>query len=130
MEVHNGNNTFFWSDRWLHVGYLIDFTSEIGTRQLGIRRLAKVSDAAALNSWRVRRCWKPQLQHLITLIHATLLPKPEAGPDKVLWRHSPDFKASFPAAHTWDQIRPFRAKQQWSRFGFHKRFHGSHLTSG
>lgn len=75
MQFHNGEITFFWSDIRLPFENLIELIGGIGTTQLGFRRLAKVSDAVILSSWCTRRCREPQLQHLVTLIHATPLPK-------------------------------------------------------
>lgn len=57
---------------------------------LGIIWLAKLLDAATLSFWRIRRCRKPHLQHLVTLIHVTPLLKPEARPGQSVMVPFPD----------------------------------------
>lgn len=64
-KVRNGSSTHFWFDNWLDVGPLIEIFGEGGTRMLGVRRDAKISEVGNENGWRIRRCRGVHLQETL-----------------------------------------------------------------
>lgn len=97
-------------------GRLIDIMGDSATVHMGIRRLAKVSDAVVDGSWAIRRSRRPRLREVADRIMSLKPPYQNAGLDLCLWRHDQlDFKANFSAFITWDYIRSRRSKQPWSR---------------
>ena len=116
VEVRNGETTYFWFDNWMGSGRLIDVTGAIGTTYLGLPRSALVSNAVSGDGWSLRNKRSRRFQSLNTQILAEPLPDTSRGTDLILWRHKEDgFRDMFPTANTWNQIRPKKAKVDWSK---------------
>lgn len=106
IEVKNGRICRFWFDNWMGKSRLIDVTGAVGTTYLGVPRHAKVSNASAEESWRIRGERSRRYHELYDCIMAIKPPKPEKGEDIVMWKHGDDdFKAVFSAVRTWEQVR-------------------------
>lgn len=105
MEIKNGEATYFWSDHWTKHGKLVDRMGETATRQLGVRRHAKVSEVSVNGLWAIQRCRQPHLRNVVDQLHALPPPNPEAGHDVCLWRHGPMvFKSNFSDFRTGEQL--------------------------
>ncbi|KAG7571789.1 Endonuclease/exonuclease/phosphatase superfamily [Arabidopsis suecica] len=89
-EVRNGHHTFFWFDKWLPMGRLIDQVGEAGICSLGVQRYAKVADAIKDSAWCLRRCRDSRLNEIKQYICGLNIPSSEAGKDVALWRQTAD----------------------------------------
>lgn len=104
IGIKDGNSCHFWFDDWMGQGKLIDITGPTGTTYLGVRRLAKVSEAETLEGWSIRGRRCRRFQELHNSILAKEPPRPDMGRDIVLWRHrNDDFRDYFAATNTWEQ---------------------------
>ncbi|KAG7536572.1 Reverse transcriptase domain [Arabidopsis suecica] len=115
-EIGDGSNTYFWLDRWLPIGRLVDILGTAGSYQLGVPKFAKVSEVVNDAGWSFRRCRNRNVMEVIRGIQGLKVPSSEADMDKVLWRHySDDFRPVYNAASTWDQLRTHAATKEWSK---------------
>ncbi|KAG7533326.1 hypothetical protein ISN45_Aa08g009650 [Arabidopsis thaliana x Arabidopsis arenosa] len=115
-EVRNGRNTFFWFDKWLPMGRLIDQVGETGICSLGVQRYAKVADTIIGATWGLRRCRDRKLNDIKQYICGLNVPDSEAGKDMVLWRHTADeYRSYFSSSRTWDQLRTRSDAKPWSK---------------
>ncbi|KAG2306659.1 hypothetical protein Bca52824_026407 [Brassica carinata] len=116
MDVKDGRSCHFWFDNWTGKGRLIDITGAVGTTYLGVLRHAKVSSAAKEEGWNIRGERSRRYHDLYNCIMDLEPPKPESGKDIVLWKHGDDdYKPTFSAAKTWEQLRSKRNKERWSK---------------
>ncbi|VVB04925.1 unnamed protein product [Arabis nemorensis] len=86
VDVKDGCSTYLWFDNWLSIGPLIDISGEVGTRLLGIRREAKVSEVIRGNNWALRRSRNRSVQDIITYLRTVSIPNDMAGQDRILWK--------------------------------------------
>lgn len=116
IEVKDGRNCHFWFDNWMGKGRLIDITGAVGTTYLGLLRPAKVSNAATEEGWIIRGRRSRRYHDLYESIMVIDPPKADNGANVVLWKHGDDdYKASFSAARTWEQVRSKRNKAAWRK---------------
>lgn len=114
IEVMNGEKAFSWFDDWLEMGKLFDITGATGTRYLGVRRGARVSEAVSQGQWKVRGQRSRHFQALHAKIQATPVMQADLGENVYMWCHAMDtYKEQFSARDTWDQIRSRKAQVAW-----------------
>lgn len=85
-EVRNGDDIYFWSDIWLPQKCLIDILGDSGTRYMGIRRFAKISEVVEAGQWHFRRCRQANIQLIMEQIRGT------SDPDSGCWKGSSALK--------------------------------------
>ncbi|XP_013601237.1 PREDICTED: uncharacterized protein LOC106308642 [Brassica oleracea var. oleracea] len=116
FDIGDGRTTSFWFDNWLGIGKLFNITGAVGTTYLGISRHAKVSDAARGNTWNIRGRRSRRYRELYDQILAAAPPSPGTGSDIILWKHGvDDYRTTFSAARTWDQLRERRSNVDWCK---------------
>lgn len=112
MEVHNGEMTSFWFDRWSQLGVLINLTGERGCIDLGIPLNASIK--VAVHSYRRRRHRNPftkQIAQEITRLQELGLSHEQ---DVCLWkRENDEFKPGFLTSQTWNLIRMHAPQAVW-----------------
>lgn len=115
-RIQSGNDALFWHDNWTGLGPLIDISGANGPRVLGIRSMAKVTEAISGDSWAL-----PRGRHqIIQLIKACLPAEPPVLspliPDLFLWKNSPDSEpGQFKASRTWETLVPAPPPVLWHK---------------
>ena len=116
VDIKDGKTCHFWFDDWLGKGRLINVTGPAGTTYLGVMRHAKVCDAVAGNEWNIRGGRSRRFHELYDSILALAPPAPDKGEDIIMWKHgNDDYRPTFSAARTWDQLRIKKSKVEWCR---------------
>ena len=116
VHIRDGRTTSFWFDNWLGIGKLINITGTVGTTYLGISRHAKVSDATRGNTWNIRGRGSRRYGNIYGQILAADPPSSGTGRDRVQWKHGEDdYRTTFSAARTWDQLRERRSNVDWCK---------------
>ncbi|KAG7536824.1 hypothetical protein ISN44_As13g007510 [Arabidopsis suecica] len=52
-EIGDGSSTFFWLDKWLPIGRLVDTVGPASFYQLGVPKFAKVSEVVNETGWMI-----------------------------------------------------------------------------
>ena len=116
IDIKDGKTSHFWFDDWLVKGRLIDVTGAAGTTYLGVLKHAKVCDAVTGNEWNIRGRRSRRFHDLYDSILAIAPLSPNKGRNIIMWKHGDDdYRPTFSAARTWDQLRVKRTKVEWSR---------------
>ncbi|XP_018480158.1 uncharacterized protein LOC108851250 [Raphanus sativus] len=77
-----------------------------GPRGLRVRKSAVVFDATTNGSWRLPAARSQEMQSIQIAITAIEPPDSVRGPDRFLWRKSPDtFRPAFSSKATWEYLR-------------------------
>lgn len=110
-EVHNGEDTSFWYDRWSKFGILKDLLGERGPLDFGVPDHYSVAEVKKMRRRRNHRVdILNQIEEEIRRLET------ENDEDIVLWKHAEGkFRNNFSTSKTWNQIRNVKQSCTWHK---------------
>ncbi|XP_013617203.1 uncharacterized protein LOC125582245 [Brassica napus] len=112
-NVNNGENSWFWYDRWTPFDQLINFLGPNGPRDLRIPTSAHVKDACSASGWLLSQ---PRSDNALKLhIHLTTITNPRHLNEQDSYHWCVDGRdiMGFSSSKTWEALRPRATPKDW-----------------